>query len=612
MRIEVLEYLKEYIKNKYPMYYDVNNQVDFMQFINLIASDKKFESELKAKSTDRSINDVLKNGDIDYVIDDLVDVYAKDRYFKIWDNLEDLSNRIKAAILKESKKNSKIEVVSEDVLNRISNEIALGIIKNEDIVDYSPYKNGTYDEKYVEDYNYYLVEYKKIVLNHVENVINRKLEHSKFRVSDDTYALMLSNISSIIMRDFEFDKILNGSCDRQIIRALNFFRKKLIEEISAHVHEYIVKEIDNLMGVSITDVTDDILKVTVVTGEISADKLLKGKLNSIINGFVSRRREKAPGVKEAVNRIKCLIIKYFDSSLSDDEIDEITIRIYEKLQTQSIFDKDIVSSDYEGYIKKLIDEEMRVFMSVEQKGKPKSIKPNWLKKLFPKHIISLALAATMVIGTGKAVVNGIQTVITSASQFFNDIKNSKSKKTVDEFDGYKYSLIFTRYTDAFNPMINNVTDFYNKSLGYSDPEYAYLGFYRMYGNVMEDKLAIMDMVLYDLQWNSKNNPELSGFYEKISKYDCYLDFVLDRLEAMGCKEINDDKYREAIGVYKNAMRAVDDENETAMDILIVSFSKHADAIEEIMSLYREYSAECEVRFGNELITINDNNKGRII
>ena len=588
MKLEVLDYLKKYIQNKYPMYYDAEEQAKFLNFVSSIASDKKFKTEMDLKTSDKSIKETLQSGEMDHIIDDLINTYAQIIYTKIWANLDGLSSRIKNVILKESQKNSSVEIIGDHILDKICQEIALGIIKNMQDDDYTIYLNGSFNEKFVEDYGYYLQEYKKEVSIRVEKIIKRKIDSCNFKVTEDTYLLILSGITDSILHDYKYNDIINGFCDKEILSLFNFYRKKLKEEIENYVTSYITSEIDDLLGVSVQDVLDAILSLTIVKGEISAAKLLDGKLDELIKGCVKRYRKKLPSKDDAISHIYSFIFGNMVISLTDEELSKLSEKIYLKLRLNNILDNDIVSGNYDDKIKLLYENEIRIDNSVEKEGLPKKIKVNKKRRKMYGKVISLALAGTLTISAGKLVFDGVKYVWDWGNSAIDQLMSQKQMDAVDEFDNYKYNFIFTKYNDSYEKMTLNAADFYNKVSSLGD-EYRYLGFYRMYKNVMADKLAIMDSTLPFLKSRTFNNPEYSNFYDSISRYECYLDFAKDSLLSMGCEQIKDSKYQEAINVYKEAMEKVWGDDYTPMDYLIVNSPECVSVIKEIMHMYTEYS-----------------------
>lgn len=613
MNLEVLSYLKKYIKDRYPMYYDPDKDTEFLSFINIIASDNKFKSELDFKSVNSTKKEVLEEGELDAVIDDLVSRYGQIRYTKIWANIGSLSSYIKDVIIKDNQKKSDEDNVNADTLDRICKEIALSIIKNEETDDYSYYMDGVFDQKFIEDYHYHLNEYKKDVKNRVDLVIQEKIKHCRFKVTEDTYLLIINNISDVMMRDFKYVSVKSGDCDKNILIAFNIFRKRLTEEITNYVNNYINNEIDDLLGVPVSDVVDYILLVTIYKGEISVDKLLEGRMDDIIKGTVAVNRKEKATNKDAINHINSIVIDKSSASISNEEVFEIANQLYTQLRSMNIFDHDIVSKKYDEQIVQLYEAMMRENLSVKNGKGSQKRKLIWGKKTINKHILPLIIVGTVTISAGVMAYKIGDYLVEKGKGIVQDIKNQKPLRKVDEFDNYQYMPIHTKYTDGYGSMKQNIIKFYQNASVYNDENYKYLGFYRAYDYVYADKLAIMDSMISDLKVYSKDKEELVDFYNSISDCSCYLDFVVLRLEEMGCEEIKDDKYVKAVGVYRNAMMAAHD-NLTPMDILTADFSKHADVVSEIMQMYREYSENYLIDFGNVLMDDSElqKNSGRII
>lgn len=591
MRPGELEYLSKYIQKKYPMYYNLDG---FLGFVGDIGTDKKFRSEIELRRGDKSVVEFLNSGDMDSIIDELVDTYAQIKYTKIWANLDSLSSRIKNVISKSSQRDANINVLNDELLDRICREIALGIIKNSQDDDYTIYFNGSFDKKYLEDYTYYFNEYKQEVYKRVQAVVGNKMENSKFKFSEDTYFVILSGLADQVISTYRYEDIVNGLCDKKILSLFNVYRKEIKDEISSYVEKYITNEIENLMGVSVEDIKNVILHLTFVTGEVSADKLLNGECNNLINSCVARYRKNMPNRDESIKHIYGILFAEMIELLNESELLELSNKIYDELREENIFDNDIISGEYDDKIKFLYENERRKNNSVKNGKDPDKRKANKKKRKTYKSIIALILAGSITVAAGKLIIDGVTYIWNLGAKISQDLSNRKPLKKVEEFDNYRYNYIFTKYTDAYVSTLNNVISFYEKTSDYEDQEYKYLGFYRMYSYVMDDKLAIMDSALSEL----KIKCSLDG---TLDNYSCYLDFVYDRLVSMGCDEIKDSKYQVAINVYKNAKSATTGSDLTPMDILILDFPEQATSIEEMMELYGKYSEEKMVSFGNELI-----------
>ena len=128
--------------------------------------------------------------------------------------------------------------------------------------------------------------------------------------------------------------------------------------------------------------------------------------------------------------------------------------------------------------------------------------------------------------------------------------------------------------------------------GYNNLNYDYLGFYRAYENVRDDRLYIMDTMLNIARNEIVKKESGTEFQKNISSASCYLEFAIDRLEDMGCEEIKDQKYHNALFEYLKV------KNEHPGDE-VLQHMKNSDrrVIEDIMQKYQDYSSELLKEFG---------------
>ena len=83
--------------------------------------------------------------------------------------------------------------------------------------------------------------------------------------------------------------------------------------------------------------------------------------------------------------------------------------------------------------------------------------------------------------------------------------------------------------------------------------------------------------------------------------DCYYDFIYDSLVQMGCKEIFNEKYLNAIVSYKqsyygNSYGIISDHH---------IYSGDEAALEEMEKLYRKYCEDYQIQLGELLMNVNN-------
>lgn len=182
--------------------------------------------------------------------------------------------------------------------------------------------------------------------------------------------------------------------------------------------------------------------------------------------------------------------------------------------------------------------------------------------------------------------------------------NPEKKVNLDD----KIAPILRQYENVFE-----LNDFNNKSGNYDklvNNEYCYLEFYEVYdlinaGAVNSDlsndrKLLIMDIVLkksVEMAYSSYSDGKYDytdAFYEDISKYSCFLEFVSDRVSNMTGMDMS--KYNVAISEYLTLNR------EKTYRFLSES-SK--ELIDELLEMYESETRKLRNNYDHDVNTVAD-------
>lgn len=597
----VSDYLRDYIQERYPMYYDAMQPRDFEAFLKSIALNSIFK--------ERGLNAILA-GDTDVVINNLVVEYAKLKLTNTWANFGSLCHYIQDIIMKRY--NEEVSMINTNTLENIIKDIALSLSALDE-KDYSQYMIGSFDKIFLTNFDGHYDELKRICYQYIKKTVDND-SHSKV-CDKNIYIEILDELLVYSLKEFDKVNILNGSCDNKILDAFN----KLVLEKKKKIQSYIYSVINNMTlvyGVPVEKVVSDLTKKVFETGELSAKKMFNGELDDDIEKYAEGEKT----LKEEKNKDK--VVEETNAKLQlesmqakqyiYEKVKNIAGRINMSKEEKSALTREILAILYENHrysfndilngkcdilIGNIISSSMMSYNSVKNNKTNPKIKRSHKKKKVPKTVTTLLLVAaltvstTVGISTSKKVSDGFGYAI----EFVSDIKNVDAKKAVDDFDGYDYSYIYIKGTDAFQPTAKNTVEFYNKAVatGYDESGYCYLGFYRAYENVRDDRLDIMDSMLSYAKITAKQNKQYSQMYNKIAGDSCFLEFAMNRLEEMGCKEIKDEKYINALSSYKEAsalhvgkppMDYVNDEN--------------TKLIKEIMEMYQKYSEKLLVEFGN--------------
>lgn len=603
----ISEYLSDYIKNRYPMYYNAIHPQEFKEFVKNIA--------LNSAIKERGLNAVL-SGDADKIINGLVVEYAKLRLTNTWANFGSLCNYIKDIIVKEVGED--VSKLNETTLNDIVREIALGVCVNSK-KEYSEYMIGSYDKIFLTNFDAHYDEINSKCYNRIKKVMGDA--SVKVTFDEDTYIEILDDLLSDLIKNYNKDEILSGACDKKIITKYN----ELVEQKREQVQAYIKSVIQGMMlilGVPIDRVVADLTKMVMDTKELSASKMLAGKLDRLIEGYAERAREKV----ETSRRQKTID----DKEQLQADVDATKRYIFDKIKTEtegmniSSQDKsamtrtilkilceqygqsyrNILDGKCDSLITNLIVRNAMAYASVKGEGKQSRRKRGKKKSKISKALLALILAAIIALATaiGAATIKIGGAIYDSVGEFVQDVQGADAKKAVDRFDGFDYSYIYIKGTNAFEPTARNTVDFYQKvaECGYEDPEYYYLGFYRAYVNVRDDRLFIMDTMLSRAQHRTEDMEGAESFYEGIASDSCFLEFAINRLKALGCEKINDEKYDGIVSAYLSAKGRAS-KGKTPMDCMS---KEDVDLATEIMKMYAEYSEDKMVEFG-ELCLASD-------
>lgn len=602
MRIEMLEYLTDYIKENYPMYYKESEQVLFMSFVNKIASDFSF----KERIGNRPIKSVLESGELNNIIDDLVEKYAKVLYGDHSEKFGTFCNYIRAVIYKKS---DNPKLVNDKLVDNISEDIALYIIRSNDL-GYDYYMSGFYDDIL---YSHYLARFENINVdgyNHIKNVIDSS--PVKVNIDKETYDNILNGIFKELVTKYQLDNIISGELDDEIVKKFKVSIKHLRLAVKNYIRSF-VEGIIPLGGIPVDVVVCDMTDLVMKKGSLSATELLSGGLDNDIEEYANKKRIENDPTKARLH-VRKRISHMKSCGMTESELDEKAEEMLGILhKNHNCLYIDIENGKHDDLIDKIAIFEAIKYSSVKNEKSPNNVKHDTKKrKLSKTRLVIIILAIVAMIGTGSLVYKAGSVIGDRISGWYYDVKNADAVKAVDDLDDFNYTYIHTRFTDVYEPTAKNVLNFYTKLIdaGYDEKGYDYLGFYRAYMHISDNRLEIMDHMLDFVQSEaSKNSDKYGEFYNEIQYNTCYLSFACDRLYDMGYTEIREDKYKNAVLAYENAMWAYPGEE----PIKKLS-DKDREVVEEIMQKYREYSKKYEAQLGNMLLDgdiLAHGNGGRI-
>lgn len=582
------KYLSEYIERKFPMYYKAISKGELNTFINSIASNSVFK--------DRGLNVVLL-GDTDKIIDELVERYAQLQVTSVWANFSNLCNYIKNIIVQTPDTNA--EMINEKTLDDIVKKIAEGFVK--DNSDYSYYMNGAYDKIFLGGYDAHYDRIKKDCYQYVKNVVVSS--NVKVCYDNTTYEDLLEQVMMLVLQQYQVEEITSGLYDESIIAKFEICSREMRRRVQKHITS-VINGMTLLMGIPVNEVVADITKMACETGELSASKLVNGELDQLIENYASRKR-KANDSSDARRHIYQKIRVMNSANMSDEKLEKCTDEIFNILYRNHGFSlKSIECGEHDDLISNNFQRMIMEYNTVQRKNVPKRVKHNPKKRKINQILPMLLVTATLV-----GVVGGASYGIGELKEGIEDLSSDMRYNSITSaMSNSRYAYIYTKYTDGYNTNIQEVINDYNNYSKFGDI-YGYIGFYEVYKHTNNDALAIMDSLLVDVDYKISN-----GNYDTKLNIDtyCFLEFAYNRLVEMGCEEVQQEKYMNAIEKYKEVKYSNVDENKTTLDC--IKDKKVLELIGDIMDMYDEYSSKCyEELYGlvNGSVSLSGRTGGRV-
>lgn len=594
MSFEVFEYLKKYICSKYPMYYVKNNEKLFVSFIHKIAKDFLFTERLANICDEEqiSVSDALNDGKLDKTIDSLVDQYAQIEMTYVWANFGTLFNYVKDVVIRKASAAGELGLKTID---SICKDIAVSLIQNNEL-DYSYYMNRAYDDILINHFDSRCEEICEKCYLYVKDII--KKSGINVGVDEKNYLYLIENVTINMLRERDADDILNRVCDEEVLKKFKAKLSGLRKSVKKHITT-VLNQIIPLVGIPVDDVVRKITQMAMDTGEIDAQGLLNGKYDDFIENYANKRRlenDPSNAIRYIYNRIKPMNV----GVIPKETLMEIAAKICFILHDKHHFAyKDIEQGKHDSIISDVFISERIRYNSIKQKNIDRKIRHNTKKrKLSKTRLALLTLALGVSLSVVAAVGYGTVNLVQDVSEAIQSIGDQRKINEVNRIDDFDYSYIYIKTNDNVKPTALNALEFYSKlvEIGYDGMGYDYLGFYRAYDNVREDKLYIMDYMLSYVEMEAQKNPKYSDFLWNFKGDTCFLDFACDRLYEMGFTEIRDDKYEAALNAYEYAKRNYS--NEKPMDKVS---DENKKIIQEIMNKYAEYSRRQEAALGQKLM-----------
>lgn len=558
MNDKAFRHVRNLIKDKFEMYYD---------FLN----DDLFKTNILSEVYKKYSTDSICNGEADDFLIQLIDEFVNDNYVGDLNDINALKLHVKNivtfrfSILSYDIQREVLEVVIDKVVKDVIDEKVYGIMLDEKIMNvFKNYVKAIYDE----------------LLIYIDSVL--KFDFVEVSNNPKTFEYLKEELMKKLLSNKRIDSILDGKFDDEIITCYKEVLSYNKTKVKKYIHGYI-SDLEFPYNISEKLIISDIDRKIFESGEFDIVSLYNGNLDFYIVecGEGLKKYEK---YQRALNYICELISKNTTGNYGDYEIKQFAFEIYLALIEKHNYSMNSICNGKHNEL--IINMYNRMLMkknSVVSKEHPKKIKHTTSKK-----IISLILRWLLVL---TILISVTATSVSLANVVDYEIASSK----VEQFDNYAYTDIYSIDNERVKPTGKNAYEFYRKvaSAGFDRELYGYLSFYKAYTWIRQDKLYIMDKILLEAKKEASYSPSGVVFCNELSKCRCFLEFVMRRLENMGCTEITKAKYKNALKEYEQAMS----QGDKPMNIVSLETKK---VIEEIMAMYRKYSKEKVNEFGDML------------
>lgn len=568
------EYIKRIvIENEYSNASQVNEQT-LDSIVRYIAIDKSKENLADYSE--------FMNGSYDKTFLNNFDAYY-DRISK--DCFEHIMN-----VISNIKENNYGKYASEYIYDKVLEVI----FKKHDIESIT---SGLCDDKIVEEYKSELFKLKHSVKSKVESILNSNLDIDMFKKI--SFSEIVMSLTTRILNGDEIniyhllnEKNLNGrfeKIEKDILSYVSASARK--NELSKYIEEYIksnffvyfveLKEEEFSRLVNIL-VTNPLFKNKNLV-DVKDNKFRK-KINVLIENVVKEQFSHVWNVVDTKRYIYDKIELMGVSSLTEADLMKISYEIFDILFINHKYTVDYIrEGNADNLISSLLSRKTMEHNSIAKVGAPKRVKRVSKKRKMQRNVSMLLVVAALTTMLGFAsykIANGFKEGIDDISADFR--YNSSSSQMF----GDQFNIIYTKYADGFRDNTESVINVYNEYSKYGDV-YGYLGFYESYKHINKDSLAIMDAMMSKIK-NGISNGKYNTDMNIDSKY--FLDFIYDRLIEMGCEEIKQEKYIDAINEYISVSFTNGNSNKTTMDVIREENKKLNDLILEITDMYHQYSS----------------------
>ena len=575
-----ISYIRAYIEEKFPMYINIMSHTELFRLVNSI--------QRSSIIRDLFLEEV-KNGRANKFIEQTMLEYAKTYLKDTYDNFDNLTVYISNFLQKKFNDNLLL-------LNELSYEIALEVQEND---NYGTLMSNVYNNIYIDKYLKKRDKMRNLFYTYVKGVIGNTGfdDITSNEIFNEIALEMLSKYGT----DYDDDSIRIAFTEKY-----KEYTNKIIERV-----KFVLNRLDafDVMFVSEKKIVSDMVIMATVRGEISGSKIIHGNMDEFIINYAKMNKNEKVWYDDSqvLNHIFNVLINESDKDIIGSVLRNFASEVMETLMgpeyrftRDNIMDcecDDLIRKMYNdryhsSYINVNVEQNKMRTQSVSNSIKADLIKYSKRKKRIHQSIAKLLTVAILTTSCGF----GLNYLI-DRREDSKLIELAKSLDRTREYSIRHYNTESERYD--YEKAVSGIISYYNKLFPYGN-EYRHLCFYNAYKS---EGMYILDMdeILLRVKAEIKDIKGFEEFESMIKDDDCYYDFIYDSLVQMGCKEIFNEKYLNAIVSYKqsyygNSYGIVSDHH---------IYSGDEAALEEMEKLYRKYCEDYQIQLGELLMNVNN-------
>lgn len=403
--------------------------------------------------------------------------------------------------------------------------------------------------------------------------------------NDKTVDYISKRICGKLIAGFNYNSLNNGYYDNMIDNLYN----DVLNSIKNYVIKYINLNIAPLTDINQVEVANEVMNMIVSSDSYNAYDLCNGKYSKLIEDKAISNGNK--NRKKRIDSIHNYIKKFIsDKMFQIDKIDEVVLKIYNNLDDKGIA-FDLLSGKHDDEIldelrkydypvfKVNINEESIRDKSVKNEERVCKIKCVRHKRRINQTVVALILAGALIGG------------LSHCSNIERDKKyNNRGMSSVMEWDGYSYPNIRSKDDKSFDNTVGNVLESYDDYASFGNDNFKYLGFYRAYNSVTDNKLFIMDELIDDL----KNDYSANGkaLKEELKGTPNFISFMYKRICDMGYDKIKKSSVDKLLSSYANYTYKY-----PYSDVTKLLSDDDKEVLDKLFKVYDELSNEQLVKLG---------------